>query len=61
MSVKMNLVEGGFVAVKGKVWYRKGKKSGWLEVVIVSENGAEMKLVMKRVERFYSEGEDVEL
>jgi hypothetical protein len=45
-------------AFKGKVQVRTGTRAGWVEVLLTKKDGTQVKAVMKRVGKFYSEREE---
>jgi hypothetical protein len=60
MSKKQTVVENkyeanGFVRAKSAVYYRKGAKAPWIEILFVQESGAEVKLIAKKVSKFYTD------
>lgn len=50
-----------WVKVRGEVTYRKGSKDPWIEMVVTTTDGKEVKLIARRVERHWSEREEVRL
>jgi hypothetical protein len=53
--------QGEFRVVQSKVEVRKGTKGAWIEVKVTAPDGTVTKFIMKKVDRFWSESEDVSI
>ena len=52
--------ENGWKVSEKKLFWRRGMKEGWYEMRLVDEEGVEVKMIGRRVRRFWSEGNEEE-